>query len=428
MKTTLRLSLIMLLCIVVCLFVVPAAYAETVVESGTCGAQGDNLTWILYDNGNLVVEGNGAMEDFKYDSTSQRFTFPWTNYLIKCVTLKNGVTSIGNYAFYFCTNLTDISIPKSTTNIGVCVFNSCWGLTSIIVDSANPVFCDLDGVLYSKDMTILWRCPSKISGEYVIPDGVMHIGNDAFDSCESLENVTIPDSITSIGSSAFYKCHNLITVTIPKNVTSIEGGTFLYCYSLEKVTIPENVKYIGNLAFNHCSSLTSITIPNSVTSIGISAFSYCTGLTSIIIPNSVTSIERSAFFYCDGLTDVYYSGTKEQWNQISFGNNNDNLTSATIHYRVSPDLILPADLITIEQEAFAGGAFTYAKLSDNTVSIAQRAFADCPNLIYIYIPEATTSIDPNAFGDLSTLTVFGKTGSTAEIFAQTHGFTFVAVP
>ena len=102
--------------------------------------------------------------------------------------------------------------------------------------------------------------------------------------------------------------------------------------------------------------------------------------------------------------------------------------SATLYavWEAVPDLVLPSALTVIEEEAFAGGAFTYVRLSENTVSIGKNAFADCPKLARIYIPEATTDIDPAAFGELSSLTIVGKTGSVAETFASTHGFAFIA--
>ena len=108
----------------------------------------------------------------------------------------------------------------------------------------------------------------------------------------------------------------------------------------------------------------------------------------------------------------------------------DPLTSATIHFAVvvpDPDFILPAALTTIEDEAFTGGAFTYVKLPDKAVSIGWHAFADCPNLAFIYIPALTTQIDEEAFGTMQSLTILGKTGTTAETYAQNHHFTFIAV-
>ena len=94
---------------------------------------------------------------------------------------------------------------------------------------------------------------------------------------------------------------------------------------------------------------------------------------------------------------------------------------------VKPDFILPSALITIEDEAFAGGAFTYVKLSENTASIGKNAFANCPNLKYIYIPGTNIDIDPDAFGTMTALTIFGKADSDAATYAQQKGFTFIAV-
>lgn len=94
------------------------------------------------------------------------------------------------------------------------------------------------------------------------------------------------------------------------------------------VEIPTKIKdikvtSIGNEVFFGCSELTSIEIPSSVTSIGNFAFSGCSGLTGIEIPSSVTSIRNFAFWFCSGLKDVYYTGTQEQWNAISFGSGGD---------------------------------------------------------------------------------------------------------
>ena len=89
-----------------------------------------------------------------------------------------------------------------------------------------------------------------------------------------------------------------------------------------------------------------------------------------------------------------------------------------------PDFVLPAGLTTIGEEAFAGGAFTYAVLPEQAVSIGRHAFADCPNLVCIYIPEATTDIHQEAFGNMESLIVIGKIGSEAQTYAAAHSFGF----
>ena len=166
----------------------------------------------------------------------------------------------------------------------------------------------------------------------IIQNGVTYIGRYAFYYCSSLTSITIPDSVTSIGYYAFSGCSSLTSITIPDSVTSIGDQAFSGCSSLTSITIPESVTSIGHSAFSDCSSLTSITIPDNVTSIGSLAFICCSSLTSITIPDSVTSIGNSAFSDCGGLTHVAYTGTQTQWNSISIGSSNTNLTGTTRHY------------------------------------------------------------------------------------------------
>ena len=172
-----------------------------------------------------------------------------TNKLIvgcKNTTIPNSVTSIGDRAFYGCSELTSVTIPNSVTSIGESAFYGCSGLTSAIIGNS-----------------------------------VKSIGEGAFRYCSGLTSVTIPNSVTFIGEDAFSDCSGLTSVTIGNSVTSI-----------------------GQEAFCGCSGLTSVTIPNAVISIGYGAFYGCSGLTSVTIGNSVTSIGEIAFYGCSGLTKL----------------------------------------------------------------------------------------------------------------------------
>ena len=121
----------------------------------------------------------------------------------------------------------------------------------------------------------------------------------------------------------------LTSITIPENITSIGRCAFSGCDGLTSITIPDSVTSIGSSAFENCSGLTSIVIPDSVTSIDHWAFQYCTGLTSATIGNGVKSISRYAFWDCASLKDIYFNGTKDQWNVIK--KTDSGIKNCTIH-------------------------------------------------------------------------------------------------
>ena len=197
------------------------ALAADIVDSGTCGAEGDgsNLTWTLDREGVLTISGSGDMYDYGLSDA------PWYGIRsrVKSAVIADGVTSIGYKAFDDCTSLTSVTIPDSVTRIGERAFYDCTSLTSV-----------------------------------TIPDSVTSIGEFAFSGCTSLTSVTIPDSVTSIGNGAFKGCTSLTSVTIPGSVTRIGVGAFASCTSLTSVTIPDSVTRIGKQAFDYCTSLTDV--------------------------------------------------------------------------------------------------------------------------------------------------------------------------
>ena len=352
------------------------ALAADIVDSGTCGAEGNgsNLTWTLDSEGVLTISGSGGMHGYGPSGA------PWHG-RVKSAVIAEGVTSIGSYAFYDCRSLTSVTIPDSVTSIGWYAFYDCRSLTSVTIpDSVTSIgqsaFYDcrsLTSVTIPSGVTSIgawafYNCRSLTS--VTIPVSVTSIGDWAFSGCNSLASVTIPDSVTSIGWYAFYDCRSLTSVTIPDSVTSISNHTFdsctsltsvtipdsvtsigddafSNCTSLTSVTIPDSVTSIGDWAFGNCTSLTSVTIPDSVTSIGDDAFSYCTSLTSVTIPDSVTSIGGDAFYNCTSLTDVYYAGSEAQWKAISISSTGNNgLLTANIHYNYGSHTHSYKDVVT----------------------------------------------------------------------------------
>jgi hypothetical protein len=162
-----------------------------------------------------------------------------------------------------------------------------------------------------------------------IGNGVISIGDQAFEVCTNLASVTFGSNVTSIGANAFYECSNLTSVTIPNSVTSIGAYAFAST-GLINVTIPGNVTSIGEGVFSN-SELTSVTIPKSVTSIGEYAFNGCSVLSSVTIPGSVTSIEDYAFDFCTSLNSVYFTNNAPSADYKVFISDNN----ATVYYLLS---------------------------------------------------------------------------------------------
>ena len=279
----------------------------------------------------------GRAQDYSYTTNDDR-TITITAYTGSdgAVTLPDTiaglpVTGIADYAFFNCGSLTNVTIPEGVTNLGGFAFQACTNLTAIAVAALNPVYGSVDGVLFDQATNTLIQCPEGKTGSYTIPDSVTHIGDyaffgcagltgvtmgnrvtrigvSAFASCFSLGRVTIPDSVTSLGDWVFSNCDSLTNVTIPDGVTGIGGYAFIFCGNLAGVTLGNHVASIGDYAFFGCGSLTGITIDNRVTSIGDGAFYGCGSLTNVTIPNGVTSLGSAAFGYCTSLAGLYFLG------------------------------------------------------------------------------------------------------------------------
>ena len=315
-------------------------FKDNIYDSGSCG---ENVTWTLTADGTLTISGTGAMTDYTYDSRS-----PWYSCrtYIKRVVMQQGVTSIGDHAFWDCSGLTSVTIPDGVTSIGGDAFSGCAALTSVTIpgsvtnvgqyafdncSSLTDIYYGGYGTDWQKldvsiptSATVHYKdniygkgdCGINVTWELtgdgtLIISGTGRISNYSYDnnapwySCRAyIKRVVIQQGVRAIGDRAFWDCSGLTSVTIPDGVTSIGDYAFAYCVSLTSATIPEGVTSIGGSAFSGCSGLTSVTIPSSVTSIGWSAFENCTALTFMTIPESVTYISEEVFSNCIRLARV----------------------------------------------------------------------------------------------------------------------------
>ena len=332
-------------------------------------------------------------------------------------TIPNSVASIGDYAFWECTNLTSVTLGTNVTSIGDSMFAACYNLTSVTIpssvtsigDSMFAACYNLTNVTIPNSVTSIGSyafeyCTNLTS--VTIPNNVTSIGTNAFNFCTSVTNVIIGTNVTSIGDYAFWYCTNLTSVTTGNSVTSIGFGAFYSCTRLASIAIPNNVTNIGGYAFNACWSLTSVTIPNSVTSIGYMAFSG-SSLTSVTIPASVTSIGDYAFDYCTSLTAMSVDTNNPTYSSVD-GVLFDKNQATLIQYPASKtgsDYTIPDSVASIEYWAFSYCSnLTSVTLGTNVTSIGEGAFLYCTKLVSVMISDSVTDIGIEAFVDCTSLT------------------------
>mgnify|MGYP000397980744 CR=1 FL=1 len=335
------------------------AFAANDGMSGNCGKTGDNVTYVLTQNNDdttnptytLTIQGNGEMADFKESDMEGRAPWIAQKEKITAVTIENGVTYVGAYAFDHCKKLTQITIHAQLDSIGKGAFRDCEGLTSI-----------------------------------EIPKTVTSIGASAFSRCKGLSNIEIPETVVSIGGAAFNGCTGLTSIKIPATVTSIKEYTFNECSNLKNVEIPQGVVSIGECAFSECGILESIEIPQNVTSIGEYAFFGCKTLTSIKIPAEVTSISKGILSGCSKLEDVEILGAV-----TSIGDN------AFMSCGKLTDIKIPDTVTSIGKNAFYMSGLTSIKIPNTVTSIGEYAFYVCNSLAKIEMPANMPSILQNTF-------------------------------
>jgi hypothetical protein len=410
------------------------------------------------------------------------------------VTISNGVASIGNDAFYGCANITNITLPNSmtsiaaqafesclslesitipagVTNLGDSVFLTCNGLTAINVNTTNPAYSSVAGVLFDKGRTTLIETPELIAGSYTVPATVTSVGDNAFYSCSNLTSISLDANLGNIQSSAFAYCGGLTSLNIPGAVTNIGPSVFLGCNGLTAITvasnnptfagtggvlfdkgkttlilyppaaptnnyvIPGTVTNVAESAFSFCNNLTNVTIPGGVAIIGSQAFEYCQNLAAVMVPDSVTNLGDMAFYNCTSLTQATVGngvtslglevfGNCISATSISIGSGLTNIgTEAFLQCSSLPSFTVPAGVTSIGFEAFAS-CFNLSSLtlSSSLTSIGDHAFQSC-GLINLDLPANVTDIGDSVFQACQSLTAINVAGNNPA-FSSADGVLF----
>ena len=388
--------------------------------------------WDTNGDGELSESEAAAVEylgyDFSYNDQITSF-----NELIFFI----GLTTINEYAFSECSNLTSITIPNNVVHIDGSAFEGC---------SSLPI---IENIRYAD--TYLVEAADKSLPAYHIKSGTRFIGSHAFAECDNLECINIPKSVKEIGVNAFGGCNDLKIIvedieawcnidfqiwggfhsyygpisswyiysdentqitdlTIPNSVTEIHPFTFYGCKNLKSVFIPNSVKEIRLCAFSHCDGLIEIEIPNSVTTIGNRAFEGCSKLTNINISDGVNTIGEYAFSECPNLTSINIPNSVAYIYNSAFKGCTNLPVIESIRY---------ADTYLVEA---ADKSLSTYHIKSGTRFIGSNAFSECSNLTSINIPNSMTSIGSYAFSECSNLASINIPNSVTHISPEAFEF------
>ena len=364
--------LLCLLIIVLC-----AVAAADIVSSGKCGKK---VSWTLDDQGVLTISGTGKMYfwDGEYEEG-----FGWDRSQVRKVVIREGVTVVGSAAFENCPHLESISIPASVTkfgksgNVHYSVTYGCSSLKAFNVASGNKKYCSKDGVLFSKNMKILYSCPQAKAGKYTVPANVKEIYGAA--------------DVTSGGLRAFDGCVRLTEIVLPEGVETMEGAAICGNTSLKCITLPASLKRIGWGMFGNCSNLTDIyytgtraqwkklQVDETVESWFFNA--------AVHFGNTEVLIKRNGLTYCIHLKQKS-AAVAEPDNDFP----NKVIIPSTVRYNGKKYKVTE-----IEANAFLNqGSLTSVTIGENVNRIGNYAFSDCCKLKSVKV--LTTKLQQSTIG------------------------------
>lgn len=355
---------------------------------------------------------------------------------LKDITIPNGISTIAYYTFAGCESLISIIIPNTVTEIDEGAFSGCINLSDITIPDSVTAIGDGAFLACYKLKNVSLGTQLKTIGSYVfsecaitsvtIPDSVTMIGNAAFRYCFELQQFKgkfstndgcclvvdgeliafavdcgkteyiIPDNVVVIGENAFEYCVDLTGVYIANGVTTIESGAFENCYGLKEITIPNSVITIGDSAFSDCSSMKCVTISDSVTTIGNYAFSGCSSVESVTLGKGITTFGNSSFRGCTGTLYVNCNiPDRKSWGSVG-----PTYTYVDGFYAAEfNEVVICEGVKTIGYWAFEYcNSLQKVSISETVEKIGNSAFWHCENLNSVTISSSVSTIGAYAFG------------------------------
>lgn len=353
------------------------------IDAGFALENDCSIIWVLYNNGNLVIYGNGKMEDY-YASQSPFYKHRGT---ITKVTVSDDITYIGANAFYEMECLETVSGGDNVLSVGEGAFENAeilsnieglsnletvkerafrncalqeWSFCSKIKNIGDEGFCGcnfadirLSDCVETLGDRAFYKC--TFLEKVFIGQKVCSIGEDIFGQCSSLYQINadefntdfsvkngvlfdadmielikyppaksgntyqVPDGIEIISCGAFSGCKDIETIIFNEELRTIGDYAFAHCSSISSIEIAAGVEKIGKSVFSYCNKLENISIPVSVNTIDKFSFSYCTNLKAVTMPSGVTRISEGTFYRCDNLEKIIFEGNITEIEKSAFG-------------------------------------------------------------------------------------------------------------
>lgn len=351
---------------------------------------------------------------------------------LSAVKLPSTCTVIGDYAFYGCPSITELTLATNTKRVGAHAFNGCQNITAVTLPMVEEIgkgaflqcekLVDLDLGKYLKAVSdeAFYKCIGLTS--VTLPETVTAIGHHAFAQCEYLESINIPEAVTRVGEAAFLDCKRLRALHFPEGVTALPQAVCWGCYELADVSCGSGVTEIGAQAFRDCRSMTSFPWPEALEKVDREAFWGCKVLQDIRLGDNLRELGPWAFNACEGATNIIVGGQPTLIPEGCF-----NACSSAVAVG------LPETITRIDTVAFARCAnLRTCDLPASVQEIKGRAFLDCPRLLSVVLPDSLALLGSGAYdgcAGLTQLTIGPKLKVLPDrAFARCAALTEVEIP